>query len=170
MRRSAVLVLAALALVASAFPATARAQAVHDGWTGMLSGTFEGLFRVRGWCGEEVVVTGTHRVRFWATTTPTGRVAATGQSVFTNVTGVGLTTGETYRLVEVDGSSHQLEAAVDDPYVEIRVETFEQRLVFIGGGHIFTLRFLAHVTFTPTGELAVAFQTVDSECRDVGGP
>jgi hypothetical protein len=169
MSRLKLLVLTGLVLAVGALPPSAPAQAVHEGTAGMLSGTFEDLFRVRGWCGEQqIVVTGTRRIMFSATTTPTGQIAVTGRSVVTNATGVGLTTGDTYRLVEVDGSTFQLEETVD-PYVETRVATLETTLVFIGGGHIFMFRFLEHATFTATGELAAGFQLVDSDCRDVGG-
>jgi hypothetical protein len=167
MKASKATVLAAVALAVTVLPAAASAQAITDGTTGMVSSTFEDLFRVRGWCGEAVVVTGTRRIMFVVTITPTGRIATTGRSVLTNVTGVGLTTGDTYRLVQSDGSMFQLHE-LEDPFVETRVATLESTLVLIGGGHIFRLRTLEHVTFTANGELAVGFQMVDSECRDIG--
>jgi hypothetical protein len=160
-------VLAAFLLAIIAFPATASAEAVTDGSTGMVSTTFEDLFRVRGWCGEEVVVTGTRRILFAATATPTGRIAVTGRSIVTNATGVGLTTGDTYRLVESNGSTFQLEEVVE-PFVETRVATVESTLVFIGGGHIFRVRSLEHVTISPTGEVVAGFEMLDSECRLIG--
>jgi hypothetical protein len=142
--------LASLLLGWSPSPAAAEADLRIEG------GSTEVTNMLALGCDEYIRFSGTVR---WVTTfvsTPTNRRLMIIRFVDTNLIGVGETSGTTYRLVLILGQTNM---EFDDRLV---VDTEELTYKVFGGGQIFTVKGLTHVTVTPSG-LTISFsdQTVD---------
>ena len=144
--------LATLVLGSSPSAATAEADVRVEG----------GSAEVTNWraigCDEAIRLSGTVR---WVTTfvsIPTDRQLRIVRFVETNLTGVGETSGTTYRLVLILGQTNM------ESNDRVVVDTEELTYKVFGGGEIFTVKGLAHVTVTPSGEIAVQFYYRSSDC------
>ena len=141
---------ASLVLGSAAAPAGAGADLRIEG------GSTEVTDMLALGCDEHIRFSGTLR---WVTTfvsTPTNRRLMVVRFVDANMIGVGETTGTTYRLVLILGQTNM---ELNDRLV---VDTEELTYKVFGGGQIFTVRGLTHITVTSSG-LTVSFsdQTVD---------
>jgi hypothetical protein len=141
---------ATLLLGLSPSPAVAEAD------VRVFGGSAEVSNRLALGCDEHIHFSGTIR---WVTTfvsIPTDRQLAIIRFVDTNLSGVGETSGTTYRLVSIQGSTSM---ELDDREV---FGTGELTSKIFGGGQIFTVKGLMHMTVTPSGEITASFHlTVD---------
>jgi hypothetical protein len=108
-------------------------------------------------CNENIRFSGTVR---WVTTfvsIPTDRQLAVIRFVDTNMSGVGETSGTSYRLILINGQTNM------ESNDRVVVDTEEVTYKVFGGDKIFTVKGLMHITVTPSGEITASFadQTVD---------
>ena len=143
---------AGLLLGLSPSPATADATVRN------FSGSAEVSNMLARGCDEYIRFSGTVRFVFVFVSLGTDTGLRNIHFVDANLSGVGETSGTTYRLVSISG-----EAALerDDQLV---AGTWELTLKIFGGGQIYTFKTLTHLTVTPDGELTAAF----SEAREDG--
>jgi hypothetical protein len=97
----------------------------------------------------------------WVTTfvsIPTDRQLVIIRFVDTNLTGVGETSGTTYRLVLIQGQTNM------ESNDRVVVDTEELTLKVFGGDQIYTVKGLAHLTVTPSGEITASFANQTVEC------
>jgi hypothetical protein len=143
---------ASLLLGSSPSPAAAEAEVRN------FSGSAEVSNMLAKGCDEYIRFAGTTRFVFlfvsWGTDTGLRNI----RFIDANLTGVGETTGTTYRLVSILGET-AMES--DDRLV---AGTWELTLKIFGGGRIYTFKTLTHITVTPDGEVTAAF----SELREDG--
>ena len=107
--------------------------------------------------GEHVRVQGTIHEFFAGVSTANGGVGISGTNG-QNLTGVGLTSGDQYRLIQQwVATTTRVNATTD-----AAAATF--RLVKVGGGDAEVLRVTFHMTFNANGERTVFIDRVVSEC------
>jgi hypothetical protein len=124
----------------------------------VLGGSFDVTNRLAIGCDEHIRFSGTIR---WVTTfvsIPTDRQLAIIRFVDTNLSGVGETSGTTYRLVSIQGSTSM---ELDERLV---FATGELTSKIFGGGQIFTVKGLMHITVTPSGEITASFGDLTVDC------
>ena len=143
--------LATLVLGSSPSAATAEADVRVEG----------GSAEVTNWraigCDEAIRLSGTVR---WVTTfvsIPTDRQLRIVRFVEANLTGVGETSGTTYRLVSIIGSTFMVDS--EDSTV---ITTYEVTYKIFGGGRTYTLKGLLHTTIVPNG-LKVSFSDLTED-------
>jgi hypothetical protein len=143
--------LAMLLLGSSPSPAAAEAH------VRVFGGSAEVTNMLTQGCDEYIRFSGTVR---WVTTfvsIPNDRQLVIIRFVDTNLTGVGETSGTAYRLVLIQGQTNM------ESNDRVVVDTEELTLKVFGGGQIYTVKGLAHLTVTPSGEITASFadQTID---------
>jgi hypothetical protein len=136
---------ATLLLGSSPSPAAAEAD------VRIFSGSAEVSEMLAKGCDEYIRFAGTVRFVYMFVSTATDRELANIRFVDANLTGVGETSGTTYRLVSIDGgtgmeSDERLVAATQEVTIKI-----------FGGGQIYTVKGVAHTTVTPSGEVTASF-------------
>jgi hypothetical protein len=144
--------LAMLLLGSSPSPAAAQAD------VRVFGGSAEVTNMLAQGCGEYIRFSGTVR---WVTTfvsIPTDRQLVIIRFVDTNLTGVGETSGTTYRLVLIQGQTNM------ESNDRVVVDTEELTLKVFGGDQIYTVKGLAHLTVTPSGEITASFANQTVEC------
>jgi hypothetical protein len=142
---------ATLLLGVSSSPAAAEAQVRNDSGSAEVSNML-----VQG-CNEYIRFAGTVRFVFLNVSRGTDTFLENVRFIDANLVGIGETSGTTYRLVSILGDT------ATERNDRIVSGTEESILKIFGGGQIFTLRALAHITVTPSGEITASFadQTVD---------
>jgi hypothetical protein len=110
-------------------------------------------------CGEYIHFAGTVQQVFTVLVTPTNRRLLDIRFVYANFTGIGETSGTTYRLVSIEGG---VTSAVSDD--QETASTFEVTYKIFGGGQIYTVKGLGHVTWLPSGEIVVRFGDLSFGC------
>jgi hypothetical protein len=144
--------LATLLFVSSPSPAAAEATVRN------FSGSAEVSNMLAKGCDEYIRFSGTVRFVFmfvsWGTDTGLSNI----HFVDANLVGVGETSGTTYRLVSILGGTS---VEFDD---RIRSGTEELTLKIFGGGEIYTVKALLHLTVTPAGEVTASFGELTEDC------
>jgi len=143
--------LATLVLGSSSSPAAAEAD------VRIFGGSAEVTNMLALGCNENIRFSGTVR---WVTTfvsIPIDRQLAVIRFVDTNLSGVGETSGTSYRLILINGQTNM------ESNDRVVVDTEEVTYKVFGGDQIFTVKGLMHITVTPSGEITASFadQTVD---------
>jgi hypothetical protein len=136
---------ATLLLGVSSSPAAAQAEVRND------SGSAEVSNMLAKGCNEYIRFAGTVRFVFLRVSWGVDTFLENVRFVDTNLIGVGETSGTTYRLVSILGDTAMER---DDRIVS---GTEELTLKIFGGGQIYTLKVLSHLTVTPAGDVTVSF-------------
>ena len=142
---------ATLLLGVSSSAAAAEAEVRNE------SGSAEVSNMLAKGCNEYIRFAGTARFVFVRVSWGVDTFLENVRFIDANLIGVGETSGTTYRLVSILGDTAMER---DDRLVS---GTEELTLKIFGGGQIFTVRGLVHITVTPSGEITASFadQTVD---------
>ena len=143
--------LATLVLGSSPSPAAAEAD------VRVLGGSAEVTDLVAKGCDEYIHFSGTVRFVETRVSTPTDSRVGIFRSVEANLTGVGETSGTTYRLVSIIGSTFMVDS--EDSTV---ITTYEVTYKIFGGGRTYTLKGLLHTTIVPNG-LKVSFSDLTED-------
>jgi hypothetical protein len=137
--------LATLLLGSAPSPAAAEAD------VRMFGGSAEITNMLAKGCDEYIHFSGTVRLVYTLVSTATDRHIVIDRLVDSNLTGVGETSGTTYRLVSITGGTVMVDS--DDSTV---IVTGELTYKIFGGGQVYTLKGLLHTTIVPNG-LKVSF-------------
>jgi hypothetical protein len=139
---------ASLLLGSSPSPAAAEAEVQN------FSGSAEVTNMLAKGCDEYVRFAGTVRFVFMFVSVATDTGLSNIRFIDANLTGVGETSGATYRLVHIQGGT----AVESDD--QIVAGTTEVMVKVFGGGQIYTFNGLLHLTVTPGGDVTASFQDV----------
>jgi hypothetical protein len=114
---------------------------------------------VNGGAGEDVEVTGTARFFTAIEHPPAGGLLFFGHSWVQDGSGVGLTTGATYRFVS---GQQDNEAYAPSGTSSVTVVT---NVRVVGKGEGFLLHIVSHLTVLPDGTVAASVDDASAECR-----
>ena len=109
--------------------------------------------------GEEVVLNGTAHVHEWGTILPNGNTHAHFHQNFSNIVGIGQTTGTVYNCV---GSyNYHFNTSVGTT----ETATLTQNLIStVGDGPSFTIQANYHLTVNANGTTTVEFENFNAPC------
>ena len=146
---------ATLLLGVSSSSAAAAADVRND------SGSAEVSNMLAKGCNEYIRFAGTVRFVFLRVSWGVDTFLENVRFVDANLIGVGETSGMSYRLLSILGDTAMER---DDQIVS---GTEELTLKIFGGGQIYTLKALTHLTVTPAGDLTVSFAELREDgCSD----
>lgn len=146
MRKSA-LILGALVLVTLSFASIAGAEATT---TRIIITVPVDQIQPAGPCfGEDILIQGEFEARFRFTLTPTGSQLTDGH-VAAHLTATGLSTGDTYQVINV-GTTVTNAGSVEGlpPFVEVNISL--SRIIGSGTNETGLSTFVFHFTVTPSG-------------------
>ena len=144
--------LALLAASAPAAPGSAQATTIHENVTVPINEVV-----VNPCTGEEIAFSGDAHVLLHITTDASGGTHVTSQSNYQGVSGVGLTTGDVYRLIRQSGETSNTAGAEEITIVD------DTLIVGPGPGNNYMLRVLQHLTCNSNG-CSVGFVNVELRC------
>lgn len=116
-----------------------------------------------GGAGEEVELSGTLHILLILTMSDSGRVTMKSHFQPQGVSGIGLTTGDSYRATGVTQETRTFDDFDDFPLEFTFVNNF--RIIGQGPGNNFLVHETTHVTYNANGELTASHSTTSMECR-----
>ena len=144
---------ALLVASAPAVPGSAQATTIHENVTIPIQEV-----AIHPCTGEEIAFSGEAHFMFHVTVDASGGVHGTSQSNLQGVSGVGLTSGDVYRLIGQDGDTSNFTGAEEITGVQ------NTRFVGPGPDNNFTVQFVEHQTCNSNG-CSVGFVNVQLSCR-----
>ena len=145
--------LALLVASAPAVPGSAQATTIHDNVTVPIDEVV-----IHPCTGEEIAFSGDAHIVFHVTVDDSGGVHGTAQSNLQGVSGVGLTSGDVYRLIRQGGETSNFTGAEEITIVQTNL------VVGPGPDNNFTLRVVEHLTCNPNF-CSVGFFNIEASCQ-----
>lgn len=114
--------------------------------------------------GEEIALSGDAHFVLHFTFDESGGGHGSGHTNLQGVSGVGLTSGDVYRLVAVSGGTSNFIAPTENGTVTI-TSVSNTRIVGPGPDNNFLGRFIFHATVNANGELTTQFADIEARCQ-----